>query len=80
MAGRFRVREIFLNLSRKYGYSPYKFREVVHNNREKLYYVAASVGAGITLMIFSDKLQKFGTKRDMGIVRANQNYKAVSKC
>ena len=79
MAGRFRVREVFLNLSRKYGYSPYKLKEVVHKNKEKLYYVAGTVGAGITLMIFSDKLQKFGTKRDMGIVRANQNYKNVSE-
>lgn len=51
---------------------------MVQNNKERLYYATASVGAGITLFIFSDKLQKFGTKRDIGLVRANQHSKNVS--
>lgn len=79
MAGRLGVRQFFTNFSRKSANSQYKLRNVVHRNKEKIYYVAASVGAGITLMIFSDKLQKFGARRDMGLVRANQQYKPVSK-
>ncbi|KAG8178553.1 hypothetical protein JTE90_023246 [Oedothorax gibbosus] len=47
----------------------------VKNNQERIYYATATVGAGITLYVFSDKLQKFGTKRDIGLVRANQYSK-----
>lgn len=78
MAGRMGLRQLLLHFTRERGYSQYKLRDVVQKNKEKLYYVAASMGAGITLMIFSDKLQKFGAKRDMGLVRANQQYKPVS--
>ncbi|PRD20833.1 UNVERIFIED_CONTAM: Calcium uptake protein 3 [Trichonephila clavipes] len=50
-------------------------RGLVKENKDRLYYVAGSIGAGVTLLIFSDKLQKFGTRRDIALVHANQHSK-----
>ncbi|XP_035207067.1 calcium uptake protein 3, mitochondrial-like isoform X2 [Stegodyphus dumicola] len=54
-----------------------KVFSMIQDNKEKFYYIGASIGTGITLMIFSDKLQKFGTKRDIGLVRANPHSKPI---
>ncbi|GFY75674.1 calcium uptake protein 3, mitochondrial [Trichonephila inaurata madagascariensis] len=52
-----------------------KLFNLVKENKDRLYYVAGSIGAGVTLLIFSDKLQKFGTRRDIALVHANQHSK-----
>ncbi|GBM09047.1 Calcium uptake protein 3, mitochondrial [Araneus ventricosus] len=70
------VRLIFPKLSNtKQFCSQKRLFSLVKENKDRLYYIAGSIGAGVTLLIFSDKLQKFGTRRDIGLVHANQHSK-----
>nr|XP_042900668.1 calcium uptake protein 3, mitochondrial isoform X2 [Parasteatoda tepidariorum] len=69
-------RKIFMkfNSLNKHDFSrkAFYFSEV---NKDRICYLGATLGAGVTLLIFSDKLQKFGAKRDIALVRANQQTK-----
>ncbi|XP_055927045.1 calcium uptake protein 3, mitochondrial-like isoform X3 [Argiope bruennichi] len=70
------LRLIFPKLSNtKQFCSQKRLFSLINENKDRLYYIAGSIGAGVTLLIFSDKLQKFGTRRDIGLVHANQHSK-----
>ncbi|KFM60261.1 EF-hand domain-containing family member A2, partial [Stegodyphus mimosarum] len=78
MFGNLGIRQMLLRLGRRCkDHRGRKVFSMIQDNKEKFYYIGASIGAGITLMIFSDKLQKFGTKRDIGLVRANPHSKPI---